>query len=159
MLRLHPTLILRHKRENRKKCSLRGLENREGFQFFSYPLQVKLPSLEKYLVLSLDGEPLTRTDNDKGLFLIDGTWRYSEKMLKSLPPGFETRSLPSYFVTAYPRKQEDCKDPQRGLASIEALFLAFHILGRKTENLLDHYHWKEEFIRRNGLQDSLPTLE
>ena len=34
---------------------------------------------------------------------------------------------------------------------VEALFLAYHILGRPTEGLLDHYHWAEEFLKLNGL--------
>jgi pre-rRNA-processing protein TSR3 len=56
------------------------------------------------------------------------------------------RSLPSHYKTAYPRRQLDCPDPERGLASIEALYAAYSILGRSTDGLLDRYHWKEEFL-------------
>lgn len=140
-----PTLILRHRKENLKKCSLKGLEGRSDLRFFTYPWQEPKPSLEGYVVLALDAPLLTKEDRDKGIFLIDGTWRYAKKMFESLEAPFETRSLPP-LKTAYPRRQEDCVDPSRGLASVEALFLAYHILGRETSSLLDHYHWKDSFL-------------
>lgn len=144
------TIILRHKRENLKKCSLRGLETREDFQFFSYPDPV-LPDLTGYLLLSMEGKPLSTEDSAKGLLILDGTWRYAEKMFQNVPAiqALETRSLPAGFRTAYPRKQEDCAEPERGLASIEAIFLAYHLLGRSTEGLLDGYHWKTQFLEKN----------
>ena len=141
-----PTIILRHKRENLKKCSLRGLENRDDFIFLTYPLP-KLPNIDQYCILTLDAPQLSAADANRGLFLIDGTWRYAEVMSKIIPRegGHVYRSLPP-LQTAYPRRQLDCPDPKRGLASIEALYAAYSILGRSTENLLDHYHWKEEFL-------------
>jgi len=147
-----PTIILRHRKENLKKCSLRGLESREDLQFFTYPKD-PLPSLENYLLLSLEGEPLSAKDREKGIFLIDGTWKYAQVMERSLkePHLFERRSLGAEFQTAYPRRQEDCPEPMRGLASVEALFIAYHLLGRRAEGLLDGYHWREEFLRKNGL--------
>ena len=51
--------------------------------------------------------------------------------------------------TAYPREQGDCVDPEPGLASIEALFIAYRLLGYSTEGLLDYYYWKEKFIKIN----------
>ena len=53
--------------------------------------------------------------------------------------------------TAYPRASKQGTDPAHGLASVEALFAAYHILGRPTEGLLDNYRWAEEFLRANGL--------
>lgn len=137
-----PTIILRHRRENLKKCSLRGLESRADMIFYSYPLKQQLPDLTGYVVLALNAPPLTLEDADKGIFLIDGTWRYAEKMLHNLKSPLEVRSLPVSAQTAYPRKQED----SRGLASCEALYLAYQILGRDPSGLLDHYHWKEQFL-------------
>ena len=142
MLAFPPTLILRHRKENLKKCSLRGLEKRPDIFFFTYPWKVVQPDLTHYVVLALDAPLLTQKDAHKGIFLIDGTWRYAEKMLQSLKPPFEVRSLPSSAQTAYPRRQDDA----RGLASIEALYLSYMILGRNPEGLLDHYRWKEEFL-------------
>lgn len=133
-----PTIIWRHRKENLKKCSLRGLEKRADLRFYKYPTQ-ELPPLEGYLLLAVDAPVLTREDAESGLVLLDGTWRYVEKMAGQLPP-MKKRSLPP-VPTAYPRRQ----DEERGLASVEALFLAHHILGRPTEGLLDHYLWKDKF--------------
>ena len=159
-----PTIIWRHKKENLKKCSLRGLEKQAELIFLSYPKD-PLPSLENYLVLTLDEKVpvLSAQDQNQGLFLIDATWRYAAVMEKKLALSTSTsisttfptqnlqkRRLPSCFKTAYPRKQTDCPDPQRGLASIEALFLAHLILNKKTEGLLDHYYWKKQFLKLNS---------
>lgn len=138
------TIIWRHRRENLKKCSLRGLERREELSFYTYPNE-PLPSLDGFLLLTIDAPPLTRADSHFGLLLLDGTWRYAERMERQLPP-CERRSLPPISQTAYPRRQEECPDPSRGLASVEALYLAYSILGWDVEGLLDHYHWREEFL-------------
>lgn len=141
-----PTIILRHRKERRSKCSLRGLENRSDMRFFSYPWTLPKPSLKAVVVLTLDAPMLTLADRDKALFLIDGTWRYAQKMLSTLSPPYEMRSLPS-IQTAYPRKQTDCSDPERGLASVEALYLAYTILERDTRGLLDNYPFKDAFLK------------
>ncbi len=152
-MKKHPTtLIQRHRRENLKKCSLRGLETRKDLQFYIYPKE-RLPNLSSYIVLALDAPPLSKKDAQHGLFLIDGTWKYADLMYRQLetPHLFITRSLPKDLETAYPRRQDDCQDPERGLASVEALFAAYTILGRDTAGLLDFYHWKEDFLQKNPL--------
>src|SRR5262249_38907946 len=60
------------------------------------------------------------------------------------------RSLAGW-KTAYPRGSKMGTDPDNGLASIEALYLAYHLLGRPTEGLLAHYRWAAEFLAANGL--------
>ncbi|CDR33856.1 DTW domain-containing protein [Criblamydia sequanensis] len=146
------TIVLRHKKENLKKCSLRGLENRSDFQFLTYPKDI-VPKLSQYIVLSFEGKPLSCEDEDKGLFIIDGTWKYAEVMARMTPAikDMETRSLPAHFKTAYPRRQEDCPFEERGLASIEAIYIAYHILKRPLDSLLDSYFWKENFLKINDL--------
>jgi len=145
-----PTFILRHRRENLKKCSLRGLEKRNDCKFFTYPTSA-LPDLSNYILLALDAPPLQRSDSDKGIFLVDATWRYAAKMLHFVDSKqqIERRSIPFGFLTAYPRRQDDCPNPEQGLASVEALYIAYRILGRDVEGLLDGYHWKEDFLEKN----------
>ena len=145
-----PTVVLRHKKENLKKCSLTGLESRQDFKFYTYPKQ-SVPDLTGYTVLSFDVPLLTNEDAGKGLFILDGTWRYAEKMAKSVPSieQMEKRSLPTVFRTAYPRRQDDCSDAERGLSSIEAIYIAYSILGYDTTGLLDRYHWKDAFLALN----------
>ena len=59
------------------------------------------------------------------------------------------RSLPSNIVTAYPRKQDDCSDPDRGLASVEALYAAYYMMGYSTAGILDDYYWGKAFLEKN----------
>jgi rRNA small subunit aminocarboxypropyltransferase len=177
-----PTFILRHRKENLKKCSLKGLEQRTDMHFFTYP-QDTLPDLSSHLLLTIDAPPLTANDSMYGIFLIDGTWKLAETMFRQLyctrsgcvnfdsvrqskiearqnsytltgcsiakPQHFQVRSLPAHFQTAYPRRQNDCSDPTRGLASVEALFIAYKILNRESQGLLDNYYWKDAFLKKN----------
>lgn len=145
------TWILRHRRENLKKCSLRGLETREDLHFYTYP-QDTLPPLLHTIVLAVDAPPLTKEDNQHHLLLIDGTWKHASVMFSRLPQTvpFAARSLPPELRTAYPRRQEDCIDPTKGLASVEALYAAYVVLGRDPSGLLDHYHWKSAFLEKNS---------
>lgn len=146
------TVILRHARENLKKCSLSGLEKRQDCQFFTYPKD-SLPDLRSYILLKVGAPPLSKDDRDRGLFLIDGTWRLASVMETQVPITIKetmiARSLPNHFRTAYPRRQTECPDPERGLSSLEALYIAYFILGRPLEGLLDRYYWKDLFFELN----------
>ncbi len=147
-----PTVVIRHRLENLKKCSLRGLESRSDFIFLTYPYK-SLPDLSGYIILAVDAPPLSVDDAKRGLLVLDATWRYAEKMMKPLhqQPQYIYRSLPHHYRTAYPRCQHDCPDPERGLASIEAIYLSYRLMGRSVEGLLDRYYWKEQFLRINQL--------
>lgn len=138
-------IIIRHQKENRKKCTLTPLEHDNRFTFIKYPFHTSLPKLDSYIVLTVNAPLLTQEDRGYPLVLIDGTWRYAEKMLAQLPTGSLYRSLPKEWKTAYPRRQE----VDEGLASIEALFAAFTILGLNTDQLLDKYYWAKPFLEKN----------
>lgn len=146
MQRYPPTVVWRHRKEKLKKCSLHGLESRDDFRFFRYPNEL-LPELPQYCVLAVDAPPLTDADAHRGLLVIDATWRYAATMLAMVPhsPDMVTRSIPPQCRTAYPRRQHDCPDEHRGLASAEAIYVAYRILGRNTDGILDNYHWRDEF--------------
>ncbi len=146
-----PTVILRHRKENLKKCSLRGLEQRDDFIFYTYP-DGDFPKFPDYILLDLDGEPLSPSDGDKGLLILDATWRYAGKMCKFVESkqSWIKRSIPPEWRTAYPRRQNDCPNPEQGLASIEAIYVSYNLLGRDTSGLLDTYHWKEDFLTKNS---------
>jgi len=150
------TYIFRHRKENLKKCSLQPLVGREDLQFINYPLRTSIELPSNTVVLSFDGPPLSEKDKDSNLVLIDATWNLAMTMEKGLAPfiaHLPKRSLPPQARTAYPRRQTGCLDPDRGLASIEALYLAYRAVGRDTNGLLDHYYWKEQFLQ------SLENLE
>ncbi len=142
------TVIVRSLHENPKKCSVLPLRGRADLLFLTYPVKDR-PPLEGYIRLAAEGEPLTAAGAGCGLLLLDGSWRRADAMTRAfadIPP----RSLSGYR-TAYPRVSKRGDDPANGLATAEALFLAYHILGRPTEGLLDHYPWKEEFLRLNDV--------
>jgi len=153
---MNKTIIIRHKKENLKKCSLKGLEKRDDFLFLTYPVFSDLKKIStfdfsNYVLLEMNAKELTNEDQNKGILLIDSTWRYVEKILKILPQDIEKRSLPKNYITTYPRKQTLCPDPTRGLASIEALYLAYLITKKETKGLLNNYHFKEAFLKTNTL--------
>jgi pre-rRNA-processing protein TSR3 len=144
------TAIIRHRRENLKKCSLSGLEKREGLLFYTYPTD-PLPDFSGFLLLKVGAPPLTSQDAGRNLLLIDGTWALALAIEKQLPPSMEARSLPAHFKTAYPRRQTHCPDPEAGLSSLEALYLSHKILGRPYSDLLELYYWKSRFLELNKL--------
>jgi pre-rRNA-processing protein TSR3 len=151
-----PTLILRHRRENLKKCSLSGLESRGDLCFLTYPKDA-LPDLTGYVLLKVGAPPLSLNDAEKGIFIIDATWHLAALMERQCPL-LEARSLPAYFRTAYPRRQTGCLDPDAGLASVEALYLAHWILERPVDGLLDHYYWKTEFLQQQAFSSNGAAL-
>ena len=156
---MQKTIIIRHKKENLKKCSLKGLEKREDISFFTYPFSSNSKcfaslDLSNHVLLEMNSPELTKEDLNKGLLLIDSTWKYVDKILKILPLNIEKRSLPQKYITAYPRKQTLCPDPMRGLASVEALYLAYLITKRDTLGLLNNYYWKDSFLKINFLKIS-----
>ncbi|HYV37384.1 MAG TPA: hypothetical protein VE988_16875 [Gemmataceae bacterium] len=144
-----PTIIVRHSKENPRKCSILPLRGRPGILILGYPVR-ESPDLTGYVRLAADGPELSAADAVHGLLLLDGSWRWAGAMtsaFEQVPP----RSLHGY-KTAYPRVSKLGTDPDNGLASVEALYVAHRIMGRPTEGLLDHYHWREDFLRLNGFE-------
>ncbi len=143
-----PTIIVRHTHENPRKCSVLPLRGRSDLLFLNYPV-AKRPVLDGYVRLAADGPELTVADAGAGLLLLDGSWRWAASMARDfadVPP----RSLHGWH-TAYPRTSKLGTDPGNGLASVEALVIAYHILGRPLDGLLDHYRWAASFASLNGL--------
>jgi len=120
--------------------------------FYTYPKK-ELPDLTGYVVLTIEGPELSSEDSQAGLVLVDASWKYAERMLRVIPPHIPRRSLPAHIKTAYPRRQDDCPTPETGLASIEALYAAYAILGWDTSGLLDDYHWREDFLIKNNFKN------
>jgi pre-rRNA-processing protein TSR3 len=141
-----PTIIVVHPREKRSKCTVEFLRGRDGFVFWTFPDRGREP-LAGYVRLAMEGPVLSREDAERGLLVLDGTWRLAfrmDKFFRELPP----RSLPP-IQTAYPRLSRITPDPAGGLATIEAIYAAYRRLGRPVDGLLDQYHWAAEFLARN----------
>lgn len=159
----HKTYILRHRKENLRKCSLTGLEDRVGLEFYTYPKD-PFPELTGSIMLTLGAPPLSSQERNLPLLLIDGTWRHAEVMtaqVKKGAPNLVERSIPSGWRTAYPRRQTECSDPEAGLASIEALWIAHALLGLPLDGLLDRYYWKDRFFQLNSskISDIMPLVK
>ena len=58
------------------------------------------------------------------------------------------RRLPP-LATAYPRRSRTFEDPDAGLASVEALYAALHILSGPDPELLANYRWAASFLALN----------
>lgn len=147
MSQFPPTIIVVHRRENRKKCSVEPLRGQDGFVFWTYPDDGP-ELLDGYVRLGIGGPVLSDSDRNCGLLVIDGTWRLAERMEKKYAR-LPVRSLPP-CQTAYPRVSKVFDDPAAGLATIEAIYLAYHLLGRDTSTLLGHYRWRDEFVKKNS---------
>lgn len=149
-------IVVRHRKERVSKCSLRHIHNKEGILFLSYPPQAAW-NFQACLKLDFEGPVLSFEDRFSSLILVDATWRYAYKMceqpyIRCLP----SRSLDASWQTAYVRRQEDCSQPNRGLASIEALYAASLHLGCEDLSLLNEYYWRESFLKLN--HDLIETL-
>jgi pre-rRNA-processing protein TSR3 len=143
-------VIVVHPREKASKCTVEPLRGREDFLFVMFP-ETRPRPLEGYVRLGLGGPPLSPADAEQGLLVLDGTWRLAGRMEKFYAQ-VPVRTLPGVH-SAYPRASKLQADPSGGLATIEAIYAAFRVLGRPCEGLLDQYHWAREFLERNGWQD------
>ncbi len=141
-----PTLIVVHPRERKAKCTVRPLKGLPGIEFRQFPLRQPIPA--GYVRLGLGGPVLSENEVHSGLVILDGTWRWAGRMEAELAE-IPVRSLPP-MRTAYPRSSKVFDDPHDGLATVEALYAALTILGRPTKQILDHYHWRDEFLRLNA---------
>lgn len=147
MIEFPPTIIVVHPKERRSKCSVEPFRGRDGFVFWKFPNRGE-ESLDGYVRLGLNGPLLQPEDAERGLLVLDGTWRLAARMepdYSHLP----VRSLPP-TQTAYPRKSIIIDDPGEGLATVEAIYAAYRQLGRSTDGLLDEYYWAEQFRANNG---------
>ncbi len=142
------TVIVVHPKERRSKCTILPLRGTPGLRFArSTSLRATGP-LDGYIRLDVDAPPLTADDAGRGLLLLDGTWRWVEDL--ALPFGsLETRSILGVH-TAYPRGAAIGELPHGGLATVEALYAAYRILGRPTDGLLDRYYWAAQFLALNS---------
>lgn len=137
--------VLRHPKENRRKCSLEPLVGDPRFEFVRWHPS-SAHDATGYTLLEIDAPVLTGADAGRPLLILDSTWRYLPKMRQALRGLFAPRSLPAALATAYPRVARLSRNPDAGLASIEAVYAALRILGQRDDTLLDSYRWKDDFL-------------
>lgn len=137
--------VIRHPKERIAKCSLRFLHDRPDIEFATAAADFRFDATD-FLVLEVGAPPLSPADAGHPLLLLDSTWRYLPRLFARIDGEPIRRGLPPGILTAYPRVSAVYDDPDGGLASVEALYVAKRLLGEDDPSLLDGYHWKDEFL-------------
>lgn len=136
--------VIRHPKERRSKCSLKGLEERADIDFYRARPDWTF-DVTGFTVLGLEAPLLSLEDADRPLLLLDSTWRLLPQIEACLTGKGVRRTLPT-VATAYPRTSKIAEDPNGGLASVEALFLAKLLFGERDDALLEDYYWRLQFL-------------
>jgi pre-rRNA-processing protein TSR3 len=147
-----PTTVIRHAKERLSKCSLRFLHGRPDVTFLRASPGFAFDAAG-FTLLAVDAAPLSPADAGRPLLLLDSTWRWLPQLAACLRGEPARRSIPAGIRTAYPRRSRLWDDPEAGLASVEALYVARRILGDDDPSLLAGYHWREQFLA------ALPPIE
>lgn len=139
------------KKENPRKCTILPLKERDDIAIRYFKRQAPIPAFSSEVLLHVDGEDMSRVkDSVRSIALIDCNWRKVAGALSRVAgPLPRLVRIPEGFETAYPRRNKEGKDPEAGLATVEALFIAAAFFGCWDETLLDKYHFKEAFLEIN----------
>jgi pre-rRNA-processing protein TSR3 len=140
-----PTTVIRHPKERLAKCSLRHLHGRSELTFLKARPGFTFDATG-FTLLAVDAPELSPADAGRPLLLLDSTWRWLDQLMRCLRGEPVRRSIPAAVRTAYPRTSKVFADPEHGLASVEALYVARRLLGDDDPSLLDGYHWKAAFL-------------
>ncbi|MBI5505149.1 MAG: hypothetical protein HY899_10140 [Deltaproteobacteria bacterium] len=158
--------------ERPNKCSILPLGYRGDFRIVRFDRRRPIPPLTGSLLLHPDGVALSRSTADGlasrdaiVLCAVDCNWKrlkpVVDRIVAPLPPRVR---VPDGFQTAYRRRSKYYLDPESGLATIEALFIASAFLGVWDESLLREYTMAAEFLsvnaaafERHGLR-ALPVI-
>ena len=144
--------ILMDKRENPRKCTIHPIKDRPDFSVRYFSKNRPIAAFAADCLLHVDGEDLATMDKRglASLALIDCTWRKVAPTLQRVErPLPRLVRIPEGFVTAYARRNKEGKDPEAGLATIEALFIAAAFLGFWDETLLEKYYFGPDFLKLN----------
>ena len=149
--------VLMDRRENKKQCTVYPLRARPDFslRYFDNGKEM-LPAFAADILLHVGGEPLdafrARHTGARRIATIDCTWKRLATVIDRVAaPMPKLVKIPGEFVTAYPRRSKiPGMDPEGGLATIEALFIAAAFLGKWDESLLGEFHFKNQFLELNS---------
>ena len=142
--------------ETANKCKIAPLSGRADFRLFRVRGEGPLGPLSAPVLLSIDGVDLSelRVAGVQALAAVDCVWRRLPKLLARTAwvDGKQPilAKIPAGFVTAYPRVGSHFKDPDGGLATIEALFTAAALLGNWDVSLFSKYYFGRRFVDLNA---------
>lgn len=150
--------ILVDRTERPRKCTILPLAYRDDFRIRRFDRGQPIEALTGHVLLHPDGVPLAR--RPLGAFAghdaivvsaIDCNWlRLGAVVTRIAAPLPRRVRIPDGFLSAYHRRNKQNLDPQGGLATIEALFLASAFLGVWDETLLREYPVAADFLRINA---------
>lgn len=146
--------VIRHPRENLKKCSLRHLHAHPNFEFLKASDGFRFDATG-FTVLEMNAPAISMEDFGRPLLLLDSTWFLLPRIRAKIFGDFISRSLPPTVKTAYPRISKMHSDPD-GLATVEALYAALKAIGDPDRSILDGYHFAEKFLEINGWLPDIP---
>lgn len=148
------TVVIRHPKENKKKCSLRHLHERRDFEFFNASEGFTFDATG-FTLLEMGAPEMSPADAERPILLLDSTWFLLPKLKAKIRGNFAPRSLPPSVKTAYPRVSKMHDDPQ-GLASVEALYAAMKFAGKPDPEILRGYPFARRFLELNGWECDAP---
>jgi pre-rRNA-processing protein TSR3 len=139
--------------ETANKCTIAPLADRPDFRLIPTRGGVELGPLRSPVLLHPEGACLTAWTGTgappDGIAAIDCVWSRVPTLLGRIQGRLPALyKIPEGFVTAYPRTNKQGADPDRGLATIEAIFLAAALLGRWDPTLLSRYAFCRRFLER-----------
>lgn len=140
--------------ETPNKCTILPLRHRKDFHLTSVKGRRSFDPFRSEVLLHHEGQCLTELRKSlkmvQGIACIDCVWRRLDGLLKRVAPPLPLLArIPDGFVTAYPRKSAQSTDPDGGLATIEAIFVAAALLGHWDPSLLSEYHFGRKFVEMN----------
>lgn len=171
-----PVIVIRDPRERKSKCSLQPFRWHRDWYFINAGPQIRFDATHCIVLGMGSGElapgderfephesqaimdSWSRLRGDcpslrdlrmgagRPILLLDSTWKRLPRIGKCVSGNPIQKSLPLRLRTAYPRVNMDGADPVGGLASIEAVYAAFRVLGYDHGELLAHYHWRDQFL-------------
>jgi len=147
--------VIRHPRENLKKCSLRHLHTHPNFEFFTAVDGFSFDATG-YTVLEIDAPGMSPEDIGRPLLLLDSTWHLLPKIRAKIYGNFVSRSLPASIISAYPRISKMHSDPS-GLATVEALYAALRAMGDIDCQIIKDYPFALSFLKLNSWTSDIPS--
>lgn len=148
--------VIRHPRENLKKCSLSHLHGRPNFEFLTAVDGFSFDATG-FLLLEIDAPQISAVDAGLPILLLDSTWNLLPRVRGKVFGKPLARSLPPHIKTGYPRVSKMHEDPSAGLATVEALYSALKFMGITDVSLLKDYFFAKNFLKVNGWLGDAPA--
>lgn len=148
--------ILRDGRESPRKCTVAALRGLPNITIKNWRRDHAVDA-GGLLLLHPAGPPLQSGDAAWPLLLVDSSWHHLAQILRDVKGDPVRRSIPTGFVTAYPRRSNLYRDPEGGLATVEALHAALAVLGHRRDDILEPYYFRDQFLALNANMLALLT--